>query len=99
MNKLKKGNIIILLEDIIIPGTGTTFYYYKGNKYRIKRYLDKWNEPAWYIKLIRTKEIKLYGSEDGYFSEKDLLKKFDCVKYSRKLKLKKLKSIYEKKQY
>ena len=89
------GDVILCLEDFFIPGTGMTFYYYKGNKYRIKNFLKLWDKPAWEIKLMREKEYKLYGNETGYFSEEELLKKFDCVKYQRKLKLKKINKINE----
>lgn len=89
---MKKGDIIVLEEDIIIYGTGVTWFYYKGNKYRVVDNL-RWNEPGWQIKLMREKENKLYGSEYGYFSEDYLFKKFDCVKWQRKEKIKKISNL------
>lgn len=90
-----KGDVILCLEDFIIPGTGMTFYYYKGNKYRVKELLKIWDMPAWSIKLMREKEDKLYGNETGYFTEEELFKRFDCVKYQRILKLRKLNKLNE----
>jgi hypothetical protein len=54
---LKKGDIIIALEDIIIPGTGVTFYIWKGKRYIIKEFLPAWKQDAWHIQLIGSKKI------------------------------------------
>lgn len=86
--KLKKNDIIIALEDIIIPDTGSTFYIYKGNSYKITEFLDLWKENAWRIKL---------GSNNfqnqGWFTENELFQKFNCLKIQRQKKLKKLSKI------
>ena len=89
--RLKKGTIIIALEDIIIPGTGITFHIYKGKKYKLKEYLSKWDEHAWYIVLIGSLQFE----DSGWFIEDDLFKKFECIKYTRLKKLKKLAKINE----
>lgn len=90
--QLTKGIIITCIEDFIVPGTGLTFYYYKGNKYKIVQYLDKWQVHAWEIKLLKFYS-KSGSSEIGWFSEEDLIKKFDALKYTRKEKLKNLEKI------
>jgi len=87
--KLSKGTIIIVDEDFIIPGTGTTFYFYKGNKYKIVKYLPICHENdgthAWEIKLIE--KIKGDGTPIFWLSEYELFEKFECVKYTRLKKL------------
>ena len=40
-SRLKIGDIIIALEDIIISGTGLSYYIYKGHKYKIKEKVKK----------------------------------------------------------
>lgn len=82
---LKEGDIIIAKEDIVVPGTGITFTFYiwKGGKYRVKEYLPLWIGPAWEIEMIGSANY----NDKGWFTENDLLKKFDCLKWSRKEKL------------
>ena len=93
--KLNKNDIIIVNEDFIIPGTGKTFYFYKGSKYKIVKYLPVWYENsgrhAWEIKLID--KIKGNGALIFWFSEDELFEKFECRKYTRLKKLKKLAKI------
>lgn len=88
--KLKKGYIITCLEDCIIPGTGLTYFYFKGNTYKISMYLPAYFEKdgnhAWRITLLSGKE----GSDVGWFTEDDLFKKFNANIYLRKEKLKKI---------
>lgn len=103
--KLKKGITIICLEDIIIPGTGCTFYIWKGKKYILKKYLPDWNEPAWNIQLeenaiLNRKSRRQFSNfsnysfeNQGWFTEKELFQKFNCIKYTRKEKLKKINSL------
>ncbi len=94
--KLSKGAIIIVNEDFTIPGSGMTFYFYKGNKYKITKYLPVWYEKdgthAWEIKLIE--QIKT-GELVFWFSEEKLFGKFECIKYTRLKKLQKLSKINE----
>jgi len=96
MIKLNEGDIIIALEDIIIPGTGVTYYIYKNKRYELKEKLDSktWGENAWYIEsaeniLISRKERRegKFDYERGWFKESELFQKFDCVKIIRKRKL------------
>jgi len=89
ISKLKKNDIIIALEDIIIPGTGVTFYIYKGQKYKVSEYLSKWDENAWRINLIDSNNFQ----NQGWFTENELFQKFNCLKYLRKRKLKKLSNL------
>jgi hypothetical protein len=95
--KLNKNDIIIVKEDFIIPGTGMTFYFYKGHKYKIPKYLPVWYEKsgthAWQIKLIE--KIKGNGALMFWLSENELFEKFECIKYSRLKKLEKLSKINE----
>jgi len=97
--KLNKGLIITFLEDVIVPGTGMTFYYFRGNKYIISEYLDLFPEtskpePAWKILLINNiSNDKYSGNYWGYFSEQELFKKTNCVKYLRKQKLEKINNV------
>ena len=92
---LNKGTIIIVNDDFMIPGTGMTFLFYKGHKYKIIEYLPVWYEKdgrhAWKIKLIE--KIKGNGTLKFGLSEDYLFEKFECVKYTRLKKLKKLKKI------
>jgi hypothetical protein len=91
--RLQKDNIIIALENIIIPGTGITFFIFKGQKYKLETFLDKWKEPAWFIININAeKDYNFFPSnkECGWFTENELFEKFNCLKYNRKLKLMKL---------
>jgi hypothetical protein len=85
--KLKEGDIIICLEDFHVAGIVVTFYFYKNRKYIISKYLPLWKTDAWRIELTQGKPK---FEETGYFSEDDLFKKFDCVKYQRRKKLKKI---------
>jgi hypothetical protein len=93
--KLNKGTIIIVNDDFTIAGTGMTFYFYKGNKYKITKYLPVWYENsgrhAWEIKLIE--KIKGNGALIFWLSEDELFEKFECVKYTRLKKLQKLAKI------
>lgn len=88
--KLKKDLIITCIEDCIIPGTGLSFFYYRYNKYKIIKYLDKWYElkglHAWQIQLISGKG----DTKIGWFSEDDLFKNFNANIYLRKEKLEKI---------
>ena len=90
--RLQKGDIIICLENFLIPGTGVTFHFFKGYRYKITQYLPVWFEKfglhAWRIEIIGDKSSDWTTS--GAFSEDDLFTKFDCVKHLRKLKLLKL---------
>lgn len=99
--KLKKGDLIICQKSFMVPGTGCTFSYFGGATYQIIEYLDKWEENAWSIELMST----LYLSDcagiyprsfltKGWFSEKELFEKFDCIKVQRKKKLQKLYELY-----
>jgi len=91
--KLNKDDILIVKEDFTVPGTGTTFFFYKGYKYKIITYLTNWHEHAWKIKLIGQKK----GNEEleFWFSEENLFIRFECRKYSRLKKLQKLAKINE----
>ena len=97
--KLQKGDIIIVNEDFIISGTGMTFYFFKGHKYKIVKYLPLWAwvankvDNAWEIRLID--KIKGNGTLVFSFSEDNLFQKFECIKYTRLKKLKKLSKITE----
>jgi len=44
-SKFKKDDIIVVLKDFFIPGTGVTFSYYKGHKYKLECIL-KWQVPV-----------------------------------------------------
>ena len=95
--KLKEGILITCLEDIIIPGTGVTFYIWKGKKYRIKEYLPEWTENAWHIQLEeiinsnkKRKNFNYLFENQGWLTEDELFKKFNCLQYLRKEKLMKL---------
>lgn len=89
--RLKKGEIIIALENIDIPGTGITFHIYKGKRYKLEEYLTKWKEHGWEIHLVGSLQFE----DTGWFSEDELFKKFNCILYQRKEKLKKLAKISE----
>ena len=85
--RLRKGDIIICLENFDIPGTGVTFTFYKNKRYIVYKYLPLWKESnAWEIRL----EGGYIFEQTGFMSEDDIFKKFDCVKYQRKNKLKKI---------
>ena len=86
--KLKLHDILIALEDIIIPGTA--FYIYKGKKYKVREYLPEWNENAWNIILMN--RFRTFGDQ-GWFTEEELFEKFDCVTTQRRKKLKRLSEI------
>ena len=64
--RLSKDLIIICLNDFIVYGTGVTFLYYRGAKYKITEYLPVWFEKdgthAWKIKLIEGE-----GDPIGFF--------------------------------
>jgi hypothetical protein len=100
-SKLKQGAVIISLEDIIIPGTGCTFYIWKGKRYTLKQYLAEWREPAWNIQLEETilnnrknrRNSNYSFSDQGWFTEVELFQKFNCLQYLRKEKLQKLNSL------
>jgi len=97
-SRLKVGDIIIALEDLIIPSTGCSYYIYKGFYYKIVEYLPAWTENAWHIELImnRQERRERHRKEprnrryDPYMTESQLFEQFDCVKIQRKEKLKKL---------
>jgi len=102
MPKLNKGDIVVALEDIIIPGIKTTYFIYKEKKYELKESLDSktWGENAWYIEnveniLISRKERRKgkYDNKCGWFKESELFQKFDCIKITRKRKLDKIQII------
>lgn len=93
MYKLKKGDIIIALEDIIIPDTGRTYYIYKNKRYELKRFFnDNWHIEGLDNIIVNRSERRKgkYDNECGWFSEETLFKKFDCVKIMRKKKLKQI---------
>lgn len=93
--KLTKGDIIIVNEYFVVHGSGITFFFYKGNKYKIIKYLPIWYKNfgthAWEIKLIE--KIKHKGTSEISLSEEILFEKFECIKYTRLQKLKKLTKI------
>ncbi len=81
--RLKEGDIIIALDNILQPGTGVTFLIIKGKKYIVKEYLPAWKENAWHIELKGGRNFE----SQGWFTEDTILKNFDCYKYLRKEKL------------
>ena len=99
--KLKIGDYVIALEDLVIPGTGITYYIYKGEYYKlIFSYLWSNGKHAWYVEPImnRRERRELYGKNPYkgygyYFSEDELFQSFDCRRVQRRLKLKKLQKI------
>ena len=95
-SRLKIGDIIIALEDIIISGTGLSYYIYKGHKYKIKEYLPLWKENAWYIipnfvwnNNTVWKKNNCGKRYDAHLTESELFEKFDCTTIQRKEKLEK----------
>ena len=99
--KLKLGDYIIALEDLIIPGTGCTYCIYKGKYYKLtKYYLWKNGKHAWHIEPIMNRRERRelyrkhqYDQYDAYLSEDELFQKFDCKSVQRREKLKRLKKI------
>lgn len=83
------GDIITVKENFFVPGSGVTWYYYRGSKYKIERYLEKWKEPAYKIVLVSGN-----GYEDGYFSVIDLNKKFHNIQKIRKEKISRIDELY-----
>ena len=84
----KPGDILTTIKDFIAPVSGMTFYYYRGSKYKVERYLEC-EELAYKIVLVSGN-----GSNDGYFSVTDLHKLFSNIKEARKEKIKRIDELY-----
>lgn len=92
MNNFKIGDIIIALNDFFVPATGSTLYYYKYHRYKITNFLINTSGNVWVIELIKNKNNNKKSYKFGWFTEDELIKKFDCVRYQRKQKLIKIKN-------
>lgn len=86
------GDIISVKKDFYVPGSGMTFYYYRGEKYIIERYLDHkaWKDIAFKIILKHGR-----GYKDGYFSKNDIHKYFENLKKERKEKIMRINELQE----
>lgn len=85
---LTKNDILVVQQDFIIPGTGLTFYFYKGEKYKV---IGKNKYGMWNIK-----PIKIRGMNGGFYTEwltyNQILENFFNIKKERKEKLNEIES-------
>lgn len=88
MLNLKPGDIIIALNDLIIPSTGITFFFYKGKKYKVNEYYSSWN--GWCVISERKRDQYGFVYNRAGLSEEMIIKNFDYIKYQRKKKLEKI---------
>ena len=88
MLNLKPGNFIIALEDLIIPSTGITFFFFKGYKYKIVEYYPLWN--GWCVLSEKKRDIYGIMCNNAPLSEEYIIKNFDYIRCQRKEKLQKL---------
>lgn len=86
---MQVGDIIICKEDFDVFDMHR-FFYYKGAKYQLGLPMGDIDNSWHIIRIDNYNKPSKNISDNGWFSEEELYKFFDCITYLRFKKLKKI---------